>query len=99
MAARSWTNLANTLLSSSAAMGGYFDTRFSPLGILIIITFSVPHVHWDLVWGQVDRGLPGLLTLIMNLSKCSHFVERWPRMQGSLEMLDKQKALLVGGLR
>lgn len=60
-----------------------------PFGILIIITFSVPQVHWVLVWGHVDKGLPGRLTLIINLSKCSHFVERWPRMHGSLEVIGK----------
>lgn len=41
-----------------------------------MMTFSVPQVHSDLACGQVDKGLPGRFTLIMNLSKCSHFVER-----------------------
>ena len=35
--------------------------------------------------GQTLRGLPGFLTGTISLSlECVHFVDRWPRIQGSL---------------
>ena len=37
-------------------------------------------------WGQLLRGLPGFLTGTISRSlACVHLVERWPRMQGSLQ--------------
>ena len=60
------------------------DVGSEPFLILTIITRSRPHEHWLRGCGQLDSGLPGFLTRSMNLSKCSHFVDRWPRIQGSL---------------
>jgi hypothetical protein len=55
-----------------------------PFEIRAIITRSRPQEQEFFGCGQLDNGLPGFFTLNINLSKCSHLVERWPRIQGSL---------------
>jgi len=51
------------------------------------VTLEQPH-SWLWRWGHALNGLPGFLTGTINRSfACVHFVDRCPRMQGSLTHL------------
>lgn len=45
------------------------------------------------------RGRPGLRTWRRIRSLCVHFVERWPRMQGSLDKMSVDRRYSIGNIR
>jgi hypothetical protein len=51
-----------------------------------IAAVTLPHPQGESRgWGHALKGLPGFRTGTMSLSlACVHFVDRWPRMHGSL---------------